>query len=121
MDKEQAIHAFWSGFGLDAYDQNTVPDNAQMPYITYSVATGMMDDVVSLSGSLWYKSYSWKEIAGKALEISRYLGWGGKIIKLDKGYMWIYKGSPFSQRMQDEDDSIRRIYINLGVEFLTDE
>ena len=37
MNKEQAIHFFWSQFGLPAYDENSVPDDAQMPYITYNV------------------------------------------------------------------------------------
>ena len=37
MDKAQALHSFWSGFGLTAYDENTVPDGAQLPYITYEV------------------------------------------------------------------------------------
>ena len=120
MDKAQAIHAFWSGFGLPAYDQNTVPDTAEMPYITYSVATGALDDIIAINGSLWYHSLSWAEISRKADEISRAVSNNGLcIIPVDDGYVWIKRGSPFAQRMEDVDGTIRRIYINLGVEFLT--
>lgn len=120
MDKAQAIHNLWSSFGLEAYDQNTVPDNAQMPYITYDVMTGALDDVLVLSGSLWYNSLSWKEISEKAEEIAQAIGGNGYYIdKVDGGYLWVTQGSPFSQRMSDENDTIRRIYINLNAEFLT--
>ena len=58
MDKAQAIHDFWSRFSLPVYDENTVDDDAVMPYITYSVATGSLEDIVLLNASLWYRSTS---------------------------------------------------------------
>lgn len=120
MDKAQAINYFWNSFGLPAYDENTVPHNAQMPRITYNVATGDLFDVVSLYASIWYRSTSWQAITQKANEIERRLGeHGGEVIDLDDGKLWIVKGSPFMQRMSDPDDSIRRIYINVMAEFLT--
>lgn len=120
MDKAQAIDAFWNSFGLPAYDENTVPQNATLPRITYNVATGSLEDVISLTGSLWYRSSSWRDISLKAKEIERRLGLhGGEVIDLDDGKLWLVKGSPFSQRMPDPDNSIRRIYINIQAEFLT--
>lgn len=123
MDKAQSIHSFWSGFGLSAYDENTVPtgkDAPNMPYVTYSVTTDSLGSVVQLSGSLWYRSTSWAEISKKADEISEYIGVGGKVLKLDSGYVWVVRGQPFAQRMSDNsDETVRRIYINLQAEFLT--
>lgn len=123
MDKWQSIHNFWSGFGLTAYDENTVPTGSEapeMPYITYNVITDSLDYPVQLNGSLWYKSTSWEEISQKADEIAAYLGVGGDVIKIDSGYVWITKGQPFAQRMTDDsDDSIRRIYIIVQAEFLS--
>lgn len=120
MDKAQAIDYFWNGFGLPAYDESTVPGNAGMPRITYNVATGDLFDTVSLYASIWYRSTSWWAITQKAKEIERRLGeYGGEVISLDEGKLWIVKGSPFMQRMSDPDDSIRRIYINVIAEFLT--
>lgn len=119
MDKMQAIHKFWSSFGLTAYDQNTVPDNAQMPYITYDVSVGALDDTVVLTGSLWYHSTSWKEISEKSEAIARMIGSGYYIDKVNDGYVWITRGRPFAQRMADENRDVRRIYIVLNAEFLT--
>lgn len=119
MDKSQAIHEFWSGFDLMAYDENAVPDDATMPYITYSVATDSLDYIVSLTGSLWYRSTSWEDISKKADEVSNALQ-NGLNLKLDEGYAYLYRGTPFAQRLGDEnDDMIKRIYFNVNCEFLT--
>jgi hypothetical protein len=120
MDKAQALHSFWSSFGLDAYDMNTVPTGASMPYITYEVSTDSLDNVVNLTASIWYHSMSWAEITQKADEIALRLSAGGQTVKLDAGYLWITPGSPFAQRMDDPtDDAIRRIILNVQAEFLT--
>lgn len=119
MDKVQAIHKFWSSFGLTAYDQNTVPDDAQMPYITYDVSVGALENVLILTGSLWYHSSSWKEISEKSDAIAKMIGSGYYIDKVDDGYVWITRGNPFAQRMSDGDKDVRRIYIVLNAEFLT--
>jgi hypothetical protein len=118
MDKAQALNSFWNSFGIFAYDENTVPKNAEMPYITYNVSTGKMEDIILLSASLWYHETSWKNIQKKADEIAEYIG-QSHIIKLDKGYLYITQGTPFAQRMSDENPDIRRIYLNLAVEYLT--
>ena len=119
MDKAQAIHSFWSGFGLTAYDENSVPNDAKMPYITYSVITDSLEYVALLTASLWYRNTSWEAISKKADEISEALK-DGKLIKLDKGYAYLYRGTPFAQRMGDEADNIiKRIYFNVNCEYLT--
>lgn len=119
MDKSQAVHDFWSSFGLTAYDENAVPDDAVMPYITYSVVTDSLDYIVLLTGSLWYRGTSWESISKKADEISESLK-DGKIQKLDVGYAYLYRGTPFAQRMNDETDNmVKRIYFNVNCEFLT--
>ena len=119
MDNAQAIHSFWSSFGLTAYDENTVPDNADLPRITYSLSKAYFDEPVMLSASLWYKSTSWAEITQKAAQIGEAIGLGGKVLKTDDGYIWLKRGVPFAQRMSDEDDTIRRIYLNIEVEHFT--
>lgn len=121
MDKAQAIHHFWSSFGLPAYDENTVDEDAEFPYITYSVATGSIDDFILLNASLWYRSTSWAAISRKADEIAQYItNIHPPAIKIDGGRVYLYKGSPFAQRMAEEsDDSVRRIYLNVYAEFLT--
>lgn len=118
MDKWQAIHNLWSSFGLAAYDENSVPDDAQYPYITYSSAISDFEDPVILTASIWYRTTSWAEASQKAVYISRMVS-PYKMIPVDGGYLYVVKGTPFAQRMRDEDDLIKRIYIVLQAEFFT--
>lgn len=123
MDKSQAIHNFWAGFGLDAYDEATIPTgdkSPQMPYITYHEATDSIGNVIALTASLWYRSTSWAEISQKAEEIAQAIvEMYPPSIPLNRGRLYLSKGTPFTQRMTDPDDMVRRIFINVQAEFLT--
>ena len=123
MTKEQALYRFFSGFGLNAYEENSVYDLdsvPEFPYITYEVST---DDFyggdIPISASLWYRSTSWNAANNKVKSISEFIG-SGNMIKIDDGYMYLRKGSPFSQSMGDSSDSaIKRKLLNLTVRFYT--
>lgn len=123
MDKAQALHSFWSSFGLPAYDEASVPSGdstPQFPYITYTVATDALGSSLPLVASLWYKSTSWRDITLKSEEIARRIETMERPIPLDDGYLWIVRGTPFAQRMAEPDDNtIRRILLNIVAEFLT--
>lgn len=121
MDKAQALHNFWSSFGLTAYSSDTVPDDRTFPYITYDVATDSLDYVINLNASLWYRSMSWSEISRKTQEISEYIStMNPPTMELDDGRLYITKGNPFAQRMSDEgSNDIRRMLLSVNVEFLT--
>lgn len=120
MDKAQAIQAFWGQF-LPAYDENTVPPDASMPYITYAVSTDSIGNPIGMTASLWYHSDSWKEITAKSEYIAEHIvKMYPPAIKLNTGRLYIAKGRPFAQRMDDpEDKSIRRIVLNIQAEYLT--
>ena len=120
MDKVQAIHNFWSRF-LTAYNKDTVPPDAEMPYITYSVATDSIGTVVNMTATLWYHTDSWREITAKVEEIGEYIvKMYPPCIKLDHGRLYIAKGKPFAQSRDDPyDRSIRRYDINIQAEFQT--
>ena len=130
MNKSQALDYFWNQFNIPAFDESSVPEKVPdghgnmvplpFPYITYSVITDSLNNVVNLSASIWDKSTSWGRISLKAEEIAQYLGENGyEIIKLDEGYVWLVKGVPFAQRMADPEKDIKRIYLNVQAEFLT--
>lgn len=119
IDKWQGLHSFWSSFDLPAYDETDVPENATMPYITYDARVSGFEDTTALSASVWYRSTSWTAISQKADEIARALT-PYKLIPLeDNQYLFLIQGSPFAQRMPDEDSAIRRIYINVMGEYFT--
>lgn len=123
MTKEQALHQFWSGFGLKAYDEMTVPtgdDAPALPYITYEVIVDNIGHPVTCTASIWYRSSTWTEITQIKDQIAETIGYGHKMIKIDGGYMYLTRGTPFAQRMADDsDDMIRRIYVQLDCEYLT--
>ena len=120
MTKAAAIYQFWSSFGLTAYEENTVPEDAAFPYVTYQLVTDSFDREVAATASLWYRGESWTAINAKTEEISAHIGLGGKIIKCDGGRIWIKRGQPFAQNMGDEsDDLIKRKYLNVTIEYFT--
>ena len=120
MTKAAAIYQFWNSFGLTAYEENTVPDDARFPYITYQLVTDSFDREIPLTASIWYSSESWTAINAKTEEISQKISRGGKIISCDGGAIWLKRGQPFSQNMGDEsDDLIKRKYLNVTAEFIT--
>lgn len=121
MSIEKALYQIYSSFGLTAYEENSVPVEAQMPYITYEVATDNIDSEnnIALVADLWYKSDSWSGINAKADEISKALT-GGIKKATDDGFIILYRSSPFSQNMTDDSDqSIKRKHLNVECMFIT--
>jgi len=116
VDKYKALQTFWSSFKLTAYDQNTVPIGATLPYLTYESRVADLDEPVQVTASVWYRSKSWEEASKKADEIAEYIK-KMKPIKFDGGYIHITNIG--QQRMTDEDDSIRRVVISVNMEFLS--
>ena len=120
MTKAAAIYQFWNSFGLTAYEENTVPTDADFPYITYQLVTDSFDREIPVTASLWYRSESWTGINAKTKEISQKISRGGKVIPCDSGAIWLKRGQPFAQSMGDEsDDLIKRKYLNITAEFMT--
>ena len=133
MNKQQAYNSFWSGFGVLAFEENSVPDDtviqalidsgvakSKYPYITYQVLVDDLNSTVYPTASIWDKSSSWETADLLSNDISEFISTMGTI-RLDNGRMFIVKGSPFAQHYAEEEDlSIRRIILNIGVEFFTE-
>lgn len=123
MTKAAALHNFWSGFGLPAYEETNVPTGTaapDFPYITYQVVTDNFGNETALTASVWYRSESWVAANAKAEEIGKHIGRGGRLIPCSGGAIWLKRGSPFAQSMGDNaDDMIRRKYLNITAEFIT--
>lgn len=120
MTKAAAIYQFWNSFGMTAYEENSVPDDAAFPYITYQLVTDSFDSEIQITASMWYRSESWTAINAKVEEISQKISRGGKIISCDGGAIWLKRGHPFAQSIGDEsDDLIKGKYLNITAEFMT--
>lgn len=120
MDKEQTLQTFWSQFGVPAYDESTVPEDATYPRITYEVITDNIGVQNTLTASIWARGKGWKEVTDILHTVEETLGYGGETLHCRGGIIWINRGRPFAQRMNDPDDSIRRIVVNIQVEFITE-
>lgn len=119
MNKIQTLHMFWNSFGIPAYDENSVPDKAAFPYLTYEVSSDGFGNQIAQTSSLWYRSSSWTDITMKEEQIAEFIGRGGVMVAYEDGSMWIQKASPWAQRMNDpSDELIRRIVLNVTIEFL---
>lgn len=131
MTKEEALYQFWSGFGIPAIEENSVPSSGDkspnFPYISYQSVTDSFNNDVALSASIWDIDVigqgdipghsALRFVSEKADEISRAIGRGGKVVG---GIVWIRRGTPFAQNIRvEENDAIKRKYLNITAEFLT--
>ena len=132
MNKQQAYNAFWSSFGVFAFEENSVPDDeviqnlinagvapAKFPMITYQVIIDDLGGTLYPTASIYDKSSSWQRGDLLANTISQRIH-AMKTLKLDNGRMFIVKGTPFAQHMGEDDADIKRVVLNIGVEFFTE-
>lgn len=120
MTKAEALYNFFSSFGITAYVNTSVPDNATFPYFTYEFITGEFgDDEIPINVRLYYRTESEAIPNAKVEELANRIGRGGTTIQYDGGAIWIKKGSPFCQTtMADDDNTIKMKYINVDIEYL---
>lgn len=118
MTSASAIYSFLSGFGIPVYAATSVPDDAGHPYMTYVLATSSFgSDPVDIEVDLWYRGDTEAEANAKAVELSKALP---KVIACDGGGIVLQRGSTFCQSMSDpDDDKIKRRYIMLSADFIT--
>lgn len=121
MTKDKALHA-WFNRLMPFYPITSVPQDVVFPYGTYELALdNWLGGEVTLAVNLWCYTESEAIPNAMAEAMSTAVGSGGKIIPCDGGYIWIKRGSPWCQSMRDEADSnIKRRYINISVEYLTE-
>lgn len=120
MDKQQALNKFWrQATGLIAYEENSVPDGAVLPYCTYQTIIDSLDSAVFPLGHIWDKSLSWENLDTHLSAVEAFIG-KGVVVALDEGRMFVCKGAPFAQRRTDENTSeVKGYEIQLQIEFFT--
>lgn len=110
----RALYNFWSSFGLDAYPEDTVPDNVETPYITYSIRQPDWTDPGSLYARVWYRSDSYTGVMAKVDEIGRKLESGYSVPIDGGGCVILMKDSNFAQFQPYEVDSSMKVaYLSL--------
>ena len=109
-----ALKKFFSGFGIPAYPINTVDKDAELPYITYSIAEPEWGQKATMYAQVFDRIRSNSYIFQKADQITAAIG-EGKVIPYDdgSGYLVIWPETPLIQLMVDGE--IRSAYINLSI------
>lgn len=122
MNKYEALRNFFGSFGLKAYEENSVPDDVvtgDMPYITYELVTGSLNEQnTALSCQIFYKSNSLVKLNAVTEKLSDALNGGAKL-QCDKGYIVLYRGTPFATNRPTEDKSVKAKYINITADYIT--
>lgn len=120
MTKGAALHSFFNGI-MPSYAASAVPDDATLPYLTYELITSAWDGgEVGLTVNLWFYTTSEAVPNAKAQELSDAIGYGGVTLPCDGGFIWLKRGSPWCQNLQDDtDQNIKRRYINVTAEYMT--
>lgn len=121
MTKEAALQAFFERF-LPSYASASVPDDVTFPYLTYDLITSAWEEgEVGLTVNLWYYTTSEATPNAMARTLSEAIGRGGTLLPCDGGAIWLKRGSPWCQSLHDDADTrIKRRYINVTAEYLTD-
>ena len=109
------LYEFYNGFELPAYEVNTVPDDVELPYITYSFSEPQYQSPVSHYAQVFMRTNSNKALLAKAGEIVTAIGEG---VVLSNGVV-IRPSTPLVQLMIDETyPDMRFAYINLQLNAL---
>lgn len=124
MKKWEALYQFFSSFGIEAYEENSVPtgdDAPAYPYIVYELKQGGFDANydIALSFSIIDRKDSFVPSYELLDTIAETIG-DSKIYELDNGYLRIRQGSPWGQNQRDNNDiNIRRLYSIIMVTYYT--
>lgn len=115
----QALYAFFSGFGIPAYAEYAVPDEAELPYITYQVSEPDWRDETTFYARVWYRDTSFAALNATVDAIRQAVGEGVRLAT-GGGALYLFKGTPFVQIMPMEgDDTLRVAYVNFGMHAVT--
>ncbi len=110
----KALQAFFSGFGWPAYSEYSIPEAAQLPYITYSPTAPDWREEAILQARIWDRSTSYMDVNAMADRIAEAIGEGLRL-PAGRGFLWLNKGTPFVQAMSTSAD-IKVLYINIDLQ-----
>lgn len=116
-----ALYNFFSSFGIPAYVTDNIPDNVQMPYITYDLVEPEPLSVGLLSASVWYRGTSYAEISAKVDQIKAAIG-NGLSLKTSSGVIHLFREreGAFVRMMNDPNRETKRAYLSMTIHCNTD-
>ena len=109
----QAMQAFFSSLGTDAYLQGHVPRDAPMPYVMYEVKQGAFGEEGSASAEGWFHGDTAnQDRTAWAGEMARLLPESGVKVETAQGLLAIYRGEEFLTLEESEEDASCGVRVN---------
>lgn len=105
-----ALYQFFSQF-LPAYVEGSVPDEAEMPYITYRLAEPNWNSEVQIYARVWYRSTSFAAICQTVDRIKEIAG-GGLTLTVNNQLVALIPDEIFSQFTPSDDPLIKMAYLS---------
>lgn len=114
--KAAAFNKWASSFGMPAYSSSSVPEGAELPYVTYDFGVAAYGQpAFSCAVSLWTGG-SDADANARASEICGSLPC---FAECDGGALLLTAGSPAWQSVAEEEPGVKRRYINVDIDNLT--
>lgn len=112
----RVLNAFFNSFGIPAYLEDTIPDGAKLPYLTYKpVIPGGWNESSTFHARLWYPSRSGRmPVLQTADTISAAIA-EGLSIPCDGGAVLLCKGAPWAQPMDNPPEGYLCEYLNFEI------
>lgn len=106
------LKLFFSQFGLPAYTTQSVPEEVELPYISYLLVEPEWNEQTSMYCQIWYPKKRLEDLLTKADQVVEAIG-ECKKITMPGGYLVIYPSTPLIQIMSD--DYSQSAYIMLSI------
>ena len=107
-----ALKAFFSGFGLPAYQEGSVPDDVELPYNSYSVVEPEWNQKASNWFRVWDRTTTNTGLIRIADQITAAIS-EQKRIPLTGGHLVLWPETPNAQIQADGD--FRYAYVNYSI------
>ena len=111
-DTAAALYGFFSGFGIPAYVEETVPDNAALPYLTYELKEPEPGGNTSLKARVWYEGTGFGPIVDKVGQIKQAIGQGVSL-PVQTGAIWLWPDTNFCQFQPTDEPKLKVAYLSL--------
>lgn len=106
-DVNRALYQFWASFGLPAYLPDSVPHDAELPYVTFEPVDGAAFSGTVLTAFDWHKRVNGGNTERAAFldQVAAAIPEGGRRIDLPEGFLMLYRNTAgFQQYYQDPED-----------------
>ena len=100
----KALYDYWHSFGVPAYLQDQVPEDAMLPYITYNAVQGDFFSEAATSAVYWTPA-GVAQCAEFLNAVKLDMPHSGKFLKTDTGAILLFPSNGDFLSIMDEQDS----------------